>query len=514
MGNLLKNKNAGYIFIIFLFLVFWILSTISIDPDFGWRLKAGEIYSGQGIPATDPFSYTMPSFAWSDHAWIVTAGIGLTYKYIGKSGLALISVVIVFIALHLSAGRIEKKKILKTLYLNRFFDKRFWYFGSFLFLLAVSAVLPFSGVRAQVVSWLMTAILLAISLNEDLWLRLRKYSPIFFIAWSNLHGSFTAGLAILVFINLVQFYRRKKIDGKSIAIIFLSALSTLINPNGVGVWSEAWSSITDSSLRWEIAEWMPAFFMADFSFAAFLTVSCVLVWRHKSKYQLEEILLFFLVLSQALLSRRHIPIWIIVALPMSLHALYYLYEEIKEIKKAPERFQKLMQYAYIGSMVILILQLVLNTKDAAALSEGNFYPDGAVHYLANNTPSGEIFSEYGWGGYLIWKLPEKKVFIDGRMPSWRWKEAPSNESTAAYIDYKEIIKGEKDYEKTFEKYGIDTVLWPLPRKKGVIDNIADKIEKLLINIGKKEEGFDLSKKLENEGWIQVYKDSISVIYQR
>lgn len=27
-----------------------------------------------------------------------------------------------------------------------------------------------------------------------------------------------------------------------------------------------------------------------------------------------------------------------------------------------------------------------------------------------------MFNEYNFGGYLIWQLPEHKVFIDGRMP--------------------------------------------------------------------------------------------------
>jgi len=506
IGRLKSKKDVGWIFIILLFLVFWVLATVSIDPDFGWRLRAGEIYLKSGIPSKDPFTYSMSSFAWSDHAWLVTTSMGLFYKYIGKIGLAFFSTLIVFFSLHTSLKRIDGAKILKTFYISSFFNKKYWYFGSFLFLLSISVILPFSGVRAQVVSWLMIATLLTISLKENLWLRFRKFSPLYFIVWANLHGSFAAGLLMLSFIVAMRFVRKKKIDPIDLVILIISFPA--------GIWREVWSSITDTSLRWEIAEWMPAFFMADFSFAAFLTVSTVLIYRSKKRFKLEEISLFFLVLSQAILSRRHIPIWTIVALPMSIKALICLYDEIKKIKLAPERFNKLIIYAYIGSFVILILQIVLISKDAISLTEGNFYPDKAVNYLQENTPKGEIFSKYGWGGYLIWKLPEKKVFIDGRMPSWRWEDAPGEESVAAYIDYKEVIKGEKEYNIIFEKYDIDTVLWPGPKKRGFIDIIADKIENILIKVGRKKESFDLTKELEIDGWKVVYKDSISKIYQK
>ena len=47
------------------------------------------------------------------------------------------------------------------------------------------------------------------------------------------------------------------------------------------------------------------------------------------------------------------------------------------------------------------------------------YPYEAVIYLKENNMLGNTLNFYGWGGYLVWYLPESKVFIDGRMPSWR-----------------------------------------------------------------------------------------------
>src|SRR3989344_9531753 len=62
--------------------------------------------------------------------------------------------------------------------------------------------------------------------------------------------------------------------------------------------------------------------------------------------------------------------------------------------------------------------------------------------------SENIFNEYGWGGYLIWKIPERKYFIDGRMPSWR------QNGQFVFGDYIKITKAEIGFDKILEKYDI------------------------------------------------------------
>jgi hypothetical protein len=37
-----------------------------------------------------------------------------------------------------------------------------------------------------------------------------------------------------------------------------------------------------------------------------------------------------------------------------------------------------------------------------------------VDWILENHPAGNIYNTYGWGGYLIWRLPDYPVYIDGR----------------------------------------------------------------------------------------------------
>ena len=47
-------------------------------------------------------------------------------------------------------------------------------------------------------------------------------------------------------------------------------------------------------------------------------------------------------------------------------------------------------------------------------------PVAAVDYIRRAGLSGPMLNDYGFGGYLIWALPEHKVFIDGRGDVYDW----------------------------------------------------------------------------------------------
>ena len=42
------------------------------------------------------------------------------------------------------------------------------------------------------------------------------------------------------------------------------------------------------------------------------------------------------------------------------------------------------------------------------------FPQAAVHFLREVNPQGNIYNSWPIGGYLLWELPERKIFLDGR----------------------------------------------------------------------------------------------------
>jgi hypothetical protein len=79
------------------------------------------------------------------------------------------------------------------------------------------------------------------------------------------------------------------------------------------------------------------------------------------------------------------------------------------------------------------------------------YPLQAVSYLQTHPTSGPIVNYYLWGGYLNWKDPNLKVFIDGR--------ADIFEYSGVFQDYLSLL-GLEASESILDKYKARYVLFP------------------------------------------------------
>lgn len=528
MKRRLKRLKTKHLLYFILFLAFFAKGLIFLDPDFGWRLRAGERYLNQGIPKTDIFTYTMPSFPWVDHAWSLSAFIFFIYPRIGLIGLAFLFAGIPFLTLFILASSIREyisdKRFFKDIGFSvngRFLTPKFLplnfetlgFFASFPILLTISLLFTFFGIRVQVLSWLMLIILLVL-LKKEVWIKWRNITPIFFLIWANLHGSFLSGLTALFIYLSARSFRERKIKLSHLFLFSVSSLATLVNPFGVGIWREVLSSFLDTSLRFKIVEWMPAVIMLDLPMAIFISISFGLILKFRRKFLLEELFLYTSFLLQAVSSRRHLPLWALIAAPLTVRSVYYLWQEAKKFKFGVERFKVLYKWAWVSCLLAFLLQSALSFNETFALSEKRFYPKNAVSYLKQNPPEGNIFSEYGWGGYLIWKLPEKKVFIDGRMPSWRWNQNPTHELDSAFDVYNNITEGEISYVEIFDRFSIDTVALGKPKQENDLDRLFDKLEEYLTIFGWKKKQFDFLGELRKDGWAKIYEDDVAEIHQK
>src|SRR3989344_213303 len=89
-----KKDLAFKLFSFFFFgltiLIYFLKAKNYLDPDFGWSLRLGEFILKNGIPRTDPFSYTMPSYPYVDYEWLTHVAMAKLYSLSGYTGLALI----------------------------------------------------------------------------------------------------------------------------------------------------------------------------------------------------------------------------------------------------------------------------------------------------------------------------------------------------------------------------------------------------------------------------------------
>src|SRR5258708_1150265 len=339
----------------------------------------------------------------------------------------------------------------------------------------------------------------------------------FFLLWANLHGTFGFGLVVLSVYLAVKFFTTRKLYLKEILVFITSILATLITPYGIKLWQAVFMQSIDPLTRQAIAEWQPLFgtSLTDFlnvnlAFIILALISVPTILFYFKKLNPSLVLFYLITLFAAFYSRRHLPLWLIVALPLTTQTLDLFYQDhIK--KRLPVKPRKIIVSCLALFVVgVFIWEKNKGFQNMVNSTEAFAFPQNSLSYLKIHKPKGHILSSYNWGGYLIWKLPEQKVFIDGRMPSWRWQAPNSNESNWAFKDYIKMVDQQIGTKQIIDKYQITTVVWPAQNLKNTY-----KVQQLDTELNSKyttENKF--INQLLNLGFIPVYLDKITLILQR
>ncbi len=545
-----KPKFINIITFLFYLLFFILILNNSfkfLDPDFGWHLKVGEeIYLNQKVPNINHYNYIFSDSDnfWVDHEWLSNLLIFKAYNNFGYFTLNIIFALIF---------------LLTIILLNRFIIKKIspnklMIFPLFVIeVLGLKAMMSHSGVRIQEISWLFLLIILIILYyfenralldKKRYWLILIWLIPIIFL-WTNLHASFLLGVAILFFYlgikiiekiifnypnkftkPLIKFFNFNNVlNSKNLIILaifsFLSTLTTLLTPYGLKLFDFLYVYGSSTAYLTKIVEWFSQF-SYPFMYWQLLYISlAIAIWllifiTHKNNKKILSpwniaLNLLFLILS--LKSKRHFPFFFLVSLPTLIAFLYNDLKPLFEIKKINNKKIDIIIKSYlIITIIISITALILNLKIITNPFNSfcNEYPCQAVKFLKNKNieyKDYNIFNNYNWGGYLIYTYPEKKLFIDGRLPQKRLKNHSYIEEYSSFYNLKEESLIEK-----IEEY--DIKLFLLGKNKDIKLNYLDKTIFQL-----KESDFENNNKLtdflkNNNNWKKVYEDEISIIYQK
>ena len=153
--------------------------------------------------------------------------------------------------------------------------------------------------------------------------------------------------------------------------------------------------------------------------------------------------------------------------------------------------------------------------DARVLSQST-YPLAAVNFLQQqlgDKPT-NIFNEFGWGGYLIWRLPQAKVYFDGRGTA-TWTYPGTNEPMLKhYRELKFLPGGLAEIEKSPAEWII------LERSYSGYSTTPDTFNRLMFGEDNLQKVLDNSAPplivdLEkSSNWKKVYEDYLATIWQR
>jgi len=468
------------------FLACTVISMNLLDSDFGWHVRLGEIIVRQGIVRIDPFSYTMPSYPFIDHEWLSNIIFYVFHKEIGWQGMAILFSVLAVCAVGVIIPWKEKRFVLlPAVFVSTVLVSRF-------------------AIRAQVVEWLLFSILMRIVLRRE-WLRKWRWVlPILMLAWVNLHGSFALGI-VVIFLACISYQDVRRIDWVIIWIAICSFLVTFINPYGWSIWHEIWMQASDTSLHFSIVEWGPFWTRPDLAFASMIGLVAAFGWRYRSRLTKMQLLTAGCTFMLSLSAVRHIPLFMISIAPVTVDLLSWANSESRTYPYGEIRFQVLYRILIVFSISVFLIEFLGAIRGAVGFSEQEFYPVEAVVFLRNQQITGHIFAPYAWGGYLDWKLPEQKVFIDGRMPSFRW-HAPAGEADSAFSEYRNFVAG-VNQQHIIDKYVISYILLPKDNK-----DISSWRQFIWFSSLSNQVLQSVREGLLAEGWVRVHADARAEIY--
>src|SRR5258708_5419172 len=145
--------------------------------------------------------------------------------------------------------------------------------------------------------------------------------------------------------------------------------------------------------------------------AAFISLWTLL---RRAVLYLDELVLFGLGFGMAARHHRMLFVFGVLAAPILCRLL----------SNAWERYEPARDRCSANAVMMLLASIVVAFSfPGAAELEAQVKKDNptkAVEYIRRTGLSGRMLNDYVYGGYLIWALPEHKVFMDGRADVYEW----------------------------------------------------------------------------------------------
>lgn len=433
---------------ILIFLGIFILYKPPIDPDFGWHYKYGEYFVKNGKVLTENiFSYTFTDYKWANSYWMW-------------------EVVLYF--LHFNLGHVVATTILSSiltgfiLYLCYKLTTDKWMAIILYFIQLLTLSLFSIPIRSFYPSTFLLYILTWILLYKE---NYKKFIPLIFMLWVNLQADFTIGFFILGIYSIFYFWENRKFLSNIFSILITnlaSILATLINYFGIKTWSIVISHLNQTTSPF-VGEFLPihnndgSFYFLTFALALYFLG----IFKNneiKGWYKVTALFLFILAIKMSYFIR----VFLIFGQFGLIYSSNYLTKSDVTTKKVLIEIKKLTtklksnKWIYLYFKVIIVCMIIQplslyfqnieKTVDPKLLAIEGKYPYEALEHIKNIDQKGNMFNNYNWGGYIIWKYPQYKTFIDGRMPLW------TENDEMAMIPYSKIITDFQNNKNIFDTY--------------------------------------------------------------
>ncbi|MBI5676802.1 MAG: hypothetical protein HZC48_13460 [Nitrospirae bacterium] len=505
IANLGKDfSNSGNVvrFVaIFSFFLFFFISLLRMQPsnvDLWWHIATGKyIVENHSLPQKDPFLFTSSNTP-SERKSIILKGYWLSQVFfyevfsIGDmKGIILLRAIFLLGFLYFVFLTIKKQGV-----------------HDIVALLAVSGVFWYTliaeGERPQLFTFFIFSVIYY--LIED-YRRNRCWKvylvPVLIMVLSNMHpGYIICFILLLMYLageSIRYLFREVRRDNAVKGLFLISVLSFLfsyLNPNHWDVLVHLVSTSFFTKDTMNVVEMLPPFKLysmkmipVDYPYIIFLFLSLLsLLFIRKTGLVHMLLLIAFTLISMS--AYRFLMFYLCVSAPVVARVSVFAKDKnacarLVGFLKAKEGLVYI-----IVSMTGVFLIITASVSLAGFRFQGNelfFLPKNAADFLSKVEIKGNMYNEYGFGGYLTWRLyPEKMAFIDTRSlePDVTYEyRGVAFAIDRPYLSWRNIMK----------KYNISYVVTLPLWQNGKIMPIVEEL-------------------LDSEDWALIYTDQLTLIF--
>lgn len=448
------------------------------DPDIWWHiLNAKYLFAHGSLPRFDSFSYTTLGTPWMDHEWLTEVPYYLAWHAFGLQGIYVLLVVLIEIIL------------IGVFYIATKYTGNVK--GAFLVscLSVLLAIVSF-GPRTLLFGWLYLVVLLGILMrfrttgNGPLWVL-----PLLFCVWINSHGSWLIGMVVFgIFIaaGLVEGHWGK-VDAirwspkqlrRLLAIGGASAAALFINPFGYRLVYYPFDLAFRQKLTVSnVQEWQSVDFHTPRGKIVVAVILALLIAAllSRARWKLEEVVLCMFGIYTGVTYMRFLFLAAIVLTPLLTKFLDCLPPYNAAIDKP-----YLNVVIFAGILCIVIVKFPSEVQLEKGVEER--FPVAAITYLEQHPLQGNLFNYYMWGGYITFRRPDIKTFVDSRSDIYEYR--------GVLQEYLDVVSLKKSME-VLDKYRVRYVLFPpddplaylLRQQPGWKIQFEDKVSALFERIG-------------------------------
>jgi len=447
------------------------------DPDTLWHIHTGQwILDHARVPTVDVYSYTAAGKPWISTEWLAEIVYAVAFNLGGWRAVSIVAIT--------ACSAIVGIVCFYLLQHLRFTVAVGWAVA------AAAATSPHFIARPHLLSYVILAIWIINLLNAydrerpDI-PRLVILAPLM-ILWANMHGSFTFGLALLyiftAFCLYHYFLQRDYTKCRRLAIVAATVtLCSFLTPYGMLPALMTTKLVSMKFVTAYIIEWQTPNFQESLYRPIYLVGILSAIAGFGIRLRGARLAVYALITFTGLRYIRGLLMFffvvpIVLARPAGASA-WFLAPQLLDAKtgkddEAPDPILGFLQKrstAIVSAFCLLAAVMTASTwwRDDIVPPK-RIMPEAALDFVRSKNITGNVFNDYGFGGYLIWSgVP---TFIDGRA------ELFGNDFVRQYAETDQVFDLKKALA-VLDDYKVNWVITPpnIPLAKAITTGPWDEV---------------------------------------